>query len=149
MLNIYVDADACPVKEEVLRVAYRHDLEVYIVSNGWWCQPVGPKVHRVMVKAGFDAADDWIVEHVGNGDIVITSDILLADRCLKKGADVIRPNGKPLTGETIGMALAMRDLSAHLRETGEISGHTPSFTKNDKSQFLQALEGAVQKLKRL
>lgn len=148
MLDIYVDSDACPVKEEVIRVAARHDLEVYIVSNGWWRQAVGPKVHRILVQKGADIADDWIAEHIQEGDIAVTADILLADRCLKKQAEVIGPNGKLFTKESIGMAVAMRDLSAHLRETGEISGYNPSFSKQDRSRFLQALEEMIQKIKR-
>lgn len=145
MVTIYVDADACPVKEEVLRVAYRHDLEVYIVSNGWWRQNVGPKIHRIMVEAGADSADNWIVEHIAEGDIVITADILLADRCLKQQAAVINPNGKPFTEANIGMRVAMRSLSTHLRETGECAGYNPSFSKQDRSRFLEALENIIQK----
>ncbi len=147
MSIIYVDADACPVKEEVLRVAYRHDLEVYIVSNGWWRQNVGPKIHRIMVAAGVDSADNWIVEHIGEGDMAVTADILLADRCLKKNAAVINPNGKLFTEANIGMAIAMRELGAHLRETGEITGHTPCFSKQYRSRFLETLENIVQKRK--
>jgi len=145
MVTIYVDADACPVKEEVLRVAYRHDLEVYIVSNGWWRQDLGPKIHRIMVEASPDSADNWIVEHIGEGDIAVTADILLADRCLKMKATAINPNGKPFTEANIGVAVAMRSLSAHLRETGEIAGHNPSFSKQDRSRFLEILENTVQK----
>lgn len=149
MIKIYVDADACPVKEEVVRVALRHDLDVYMVSNSWLLKAVGPKVHRVLVEAGADIADDWIAERIGDRDIAVTADILLADRCLKKSAVVVGPSGKLFTGDNIGMAVAMRDLSAHLRETGEISGHNPSFTKQDRSRFLQVLEEAIQKRKLL
>ena len=144
---IYVDADACPVKEEVLRVAYRHDLEVCVVSNGWWRQNVGPKIHRIMVEAGPDSADDWIVAHVAKGDVVVTADILLAERCLKKRASAINPNGKLFTEANIGMIVAMRSLSTHLRETGESAGYNPSFSKQDRSRFLEALENAIQKTK--
>jgi uncharacterized protein YaiI (UPF0178 family) len=148
MLILYVDADACPVKDEVLRVAYRHKLEVYIVSNGWWRQVVDTNVHKIVVGPELDAADDWIVERIDTGDIAITADILLANRCLQKKAEVVNPNGKPFNNSNIGMAVAMRELSAHLRETGEISGHNPSFSKQDRSRFLQTLEEAIQKIKR-
>ncbi len=142
--EIYVDADACPVKGEVLRVAERHGLAVHMVSNGWLRMAEGPRVHRVVVPEGADAADDWIVAHIGPGDIAITADILLADRCLKKGARVLGPTGKPFTGENIGMAVAMRDLMADLRDSGEIKGGGPGFSKRDRSRFLEALENAVQ-----
>jgi len=148
VLDIYVDADACPVKEEALRVAVRHQLQVYMVSNAWLRLMVGPNVHKILVEAGADAADDWIVEHITEGDIAITADILLAERCLKKDAKVVSPSGKPFTPDNIGVSLAMRSLSAHLRETGEISGGGPSFTKQDRSRFLQAFEEAIQKIKR-
>lgn len=141
--EIYVDGDACPVKGEVLRVAERHGLAVHMVSNGWLRMAEGPRVHRVVVPEGADAADDWIAEHIGVGDIAITADIELADRCLKKGARVLGPTGKPFTGENIGMAVAMRDLMSHLRDGGEVKGGGPSFTKRDRSRFLGALEDAV------
>jgi uncharacterized protein YaiI (UPF0178 family) len=148
MPTLYIDADACPVKDEVLRIAYRHDLEVYFVSNGWWVQEVGPKIHRIMVEKGADAADNWIAGHIGEGDITVTADILLADRCIKKKAAVINPNGKFFNEANIGMAIAMRELSAHLRETGERSSYHASFSKQDRSRFLQALEEAIQQRKR-
>jgi uncharacterized protein YaiI (UPF0178 family) len=147
MLNIYVDADACPVKEEILRVAKRYDLTVYMVSNSWLLHINGPKVHRILVKAGADIADDWIADNISADDIAITADILLADRCLKRAAVVIGPTGKLFTADNIGVKIAMRDLSAHLRETGEISGHNPSFTKQDRSAFLQSLDDVIQKIK--
>ncbi len=148
MLNIYVDADACPVKEEVLRVSIRHKLQVYLVSNSWMNIRVTENVHKILVEAGPDIADNWIAEHAEKGDIVITADILLADRCLKNNAHVIGPTGKIFDYENISMAKAMRDLSAHLRETGEISGSHPSFGKNDRSRFLQIMEETIQSIKR-
>jgi len=148
MPEIFVDADACPVKEEVLRVAARHGLAVHMVSNQWMRLPESPLVNRVIVSDGFDAADDWIAENIGKGDIAITSDIPLAARCLEAGAAVLGPGGKPFTADNIGMALSMRDLNAHLRDSGEIRGGGPAFTKQDRSRFLQALEAAVQAAKR-
>ncbi len=148
MTEIYVDADACPVKDEVLRVAARHGLTVHMVSNQWMRLPDSPLINRVIVSDGFDAADDWIADHTGAGDIAITADIPLAARCLEAGALVMGPGGKPFTPDNIGVALSMRDLNAHLRDTGEIRGGGPSFTRQDRSNFLQALEAAVQAAKR-
>ncbi len=145
---IYVDADACPVKDEALRVAVRHDLEIAFVSNAWMRLPEGPNVRRVIVAEGADAADDWIAERIGKGDIAVTADIPLASRCLKAGAQAIGPTGKPFTDASIGMALAMRDLKQHLRETGESRGFNAAFTPKDRSRFLEALELAVQRAKR-
>lgn len=145
MPEIYVDADACPVKEEVLRVAERHRLKVHVVSNRWHRGTDGPLVNRVVVPEGPDSADDWIAERIAVGDICITPDIPLAARCIERGALVLGNTGKPFTPESIGMALAMRDLMTHLRETGEVKGYNPSFGKQDRSRFLQALEAAVQK----
>jgi uncharacterized protein YaiI (UPF0178 family) len=145
---IYVDADACPVKEEALRVASRHGLSIKYVSNAWMRLPEGANVERVLVQDGPDAADDWIAERIGKGDIAVTQDIPLASRCLKAGAQAIGNTGKPFTDASIGMALAMRELSQHLRETGESRGFNASFTKQDRSRFLEALEHAVQKAKR-
>jgi uncharacterized protein YaiI (UPF0178 family) len=146
--TLYIDADACPVKEEAVRVGERHRLEVHFVSNSFMRLPVGPLVKRVVVADGPDAADDWIAERAGKGDIVVTADIPLAARCLKGGARVVGPTGKPFTEAGIGMALAMRDLSRHLRETGESKGYNAGFTRADRSRFLQALEEAVQAIKR-
>lgn len=148
MTVIYVDADACPVKDEALRVADRHGLPIKYVSNAWMRLPEGANVERVIVPEGPDAADDWIAERIGKGDIVVTADIPLAARCLSAGAQAIGSTGKPFTDASIGMALAMRDLSRHLRETGESRGFNASFTKQDRSRFLEALELAVQKAKR-
>lgn len=146
MTKIYVDADACPVKHEVLKVAARFDLEVYLVSNQWMRMDVGPKVHKQVVPEGADAADDWIAEHIQNGDIAITSDIPLASRCLEKGAEALGPTGKAFTRDNIGMALAMRELKSHLRETGEDRGFNAAFTQRDKSDFLNTLDRALVRL---
>jgi uncharacterized protein len=146
--TIYVDADACPVKDEAVRVAERHGLAIHFVSNAWMRLPHGPLVHRVVVTDGPDAADDWIAERIGPRDIAVTADIPLAARCLKAGARVIGPTGKPFTETSIGMALAMRDLSRHLRETGESKGYNASFARQGSSRFLQALEEAVQAIRR-
>jgi uncharacterized protein YaiI (UPF0178 family) len=145
---VYVDADACPVKDEAVRVAERHGLTIYFVSNAYMRLPEGPLIKRVVVAEGPDAADDWIAGRAGKGDIVVTADIALAARCLKAGARVVGNTGKPFTEATIGMALAMRDFSRHLRETGESKGDNASFTRQDRSRFLQALEEAVQAIKR-
>jgi len=148
MTAIYVDADACPVKDEVVRVADRHGLAVHFVSNAWMRLPEGVNVSRVVVPEGPDAADDWIAARIGPGDIAVTADIPLASRSLKAGARVIGPTGRPFTDASIGMALAMRELQQHLRETGESRGFNASFTRADRSRFLQALEEAVQAIKR-
>jgi uncharacterized protein YaiI (UPF0178 family) len=145
---LYIDADACPVKDEAVRVAERHGLTVHFVSNAWMRLPQGLLISRVVVSDGPDAADNWIAERAGKGDIVVTADIPLAARCLQAGARVIGPTGRPFTDTGIGMALAMRDLSRHLRETGESKGYNASFTRQDRSRFLQALENAVQAIKR-
>ena len=147
-MEIYVDADACPVKEEALKVAERHGLTIHYVANSWMRLPESPLVRRMVVNGGPDVADDWIAEHIANGDIAVTQDIPLAARCLKKGAHAIGNTGKPFTGHGIGMALAMRELSQHLRETGESRGFNAAFTRQDRSRFLQALEQAVQDIKR-
>ena len=147
-VSLYVDADACPVKDEILKVSYRHNLPVFIVSNQWLRLEVGPLVQKIVVPDGPDVADDWIADHITENDIAITADILLAKRCLDKEAQVIGPTGKAFSPENIGMAVAMRDLKAHLRETGESKGYNPSFSKEDKSRFLQALEKSIQTLKK-
>ncbi|MFV0295579.1 MAG: YaiI/YqxD family protein [Hyphomicrobiaceae bacterium] len=148
MTHIYVDADACPVKDEVVRVADRHGLPVAFVSNAWMRLPEGLKVERVIVPEGPDAADDWIADRITAADIAVTADIPLASRCLKAGAQVIGPTGKPFTDASIGMAIAMRDLKQHLRETGAQQTYNASFSRRDRSTFLQALEEAVQRIKR-
>ncbi len=148
MTVIYVDADACPVKHEAVRVAERHNLPIHFVSNAYMRLPEGSTVNRVIVADGPDAADDWIASRIGVRDIAVTADIPLASRCLKAGARVIGPTGKPFTDAGIGMALAMRDLSRHLRETGESAGFNASFTPADRSRFLRAMEDAVQAIRR-
>ncbi len=146
--EIYIDADACPVKDEALRVASRHNLKIHVVSNSWMRLDKSPLINRVVVAEGPDVADDWIIDHIKPGDIAITSDIPLASRCIKQGAHVLAPNGKPFTTDSIGMALAVRDLMTQLRETGEITGGPSGFTKQDRSRFLSALEEAIQLSKR-
>jgi uncharacterized protein YaiI (UPF0178 family) len=147
-VHIYVDADACPVKDEALKVAERHGIAISYVSNAWMRLPASPLVQRIIVQDGPDAADDWIAERISPGDICITQDIPLASRCLKAGARAIGNTGKPFTDASIGMALAMRELSQHLRETGESRGLNAAFTRQDRSRFLEALEHAVQANKR-
>jgi uncharacterized protein YaiI (UPF0178 family) len=148
LLEIFVDADACPVKQEVERVAERHGLVVHIVSNGGIRPSANPLVKSVIVAAGADAADDWIADHIGSGDIAVTADIPLASRCLKKGAAVLGPTGKPFNEESIGMALGMRDLHRHLREATGGQTYNAGFTKQDRSRFLAALENAIQAIRR-
>ena len=148
MLQIFLDGDACPVKDEAARVARRHGLAVHIVSNGGLRPSRNPEFHHVTVAAGADAADDWIAEHVGAGDIAITSDLPLAARCLGKGAVVLSAKGETIGEERIGMALALRDLSRHLREvTGRETQHA-AFGKKDRSRFLDALENVIQTIRR-
>jgi uncharacterized protein len=143
--RILVDADACPVKEEIYRVAFRTDVPVTVVSNMRIRVPEHPLVDRVTVGDAFDAADDWIAEAAGPGAIVITADILLADRCLKAGAAVLAPNGKPFTADSIGSAIAVRAIMADLRAGGDQLGGPPPFAKVDRSRFLQALDSLVAK----
>ena len=142
---IYVDADACPVKDEVVRVAERHGLLVTFVSNGGLRPSRDPMIRNVVVSKGADAADDWIVENARANDIVVTADIPLAARTVALGAHVIGMTGKPFTSETIGMAVAMRDLKQHLRETGESKGYNTAFSPRDRSAFLGALDQAVRR----
>lgn len=148
MIRILVDADACPVKEEVYKVAIRHEVEVTIVSNSPIRIPSHRLIDRVVVHSGFDAADDWIAERSAAGTICITADILLADRCLKAGAAVIAPNGKPFTTSSIGSSIATRAIMADLRAGGDIVGGPPPFTKADRSRFLSALDEVLVRLKR-
>ena len=147
-MQIYVDADACPVKDEVERVAARHALPVILVYNGGIRPSRNPLVSCVVVAEGPDAADDWIAQAIGAGDIAVTADLPLAARCLEKGARVLKPNGQAMTAQNIGTALGMRELSRHLREvTGGETRHA-GFTKQDRSAFLNALENTIQALKR-
>ena len=147
-IEIFIDADACPVKEEIYKVARRHGLKVYVVSNAFMQIPTEPMIQRVIVDAGPDVADDWIAEHAGPGDVVVTADIPLADRCLKAGAEVISSIGKPFTQDSIGSALAQRAIMEHLRSSGEITGGPKPFGPADRSRFLQALHEAVERSKR-
>ena len=146
--QVYVDADACPVKDEVLRVAARHGVKVTFVANRGLRPSRDPMIAHVLVPQGADAADDWIAEHAEAGDIVVTADIPLASRCLERGVSVLGPTGRPFTKSSIGMALAMRELNQHLRETGESRGLNAGFTPKDRSAFLQALNEAVDRAKR-
>jgi uncharacterized protein YaiI (UPF0178 family) len=147
-IEIYVDADACPVKDEVYRVAERHGLKVHVVSNRPIAVPREPWIERVVVGAGLDAADDWIAERAGTSDIVVTADIPLASRAIKARAAVIAPNGKTYDEESIGLALATRNLLHDLRGFGEITGGPRSFTGRDRSEFLSALDRAIVRIKR-
>ena len=146
--RILVDADACPVKEEIYKVAFRHAVPVTIVSNSPIRVPVHELISRVVVGDGFDAADDWIAERAGAGTVCITDDMLLADRCLKAGATVIAPNGKPFTANMIGSAIATRAIMADLRAGGDAIGGPPPFSKTDRSRFLSALDEALVRLRR-
>ncbi|WEK48476.1 MAG: YaiI/YqxD family protein [Candidatus Andeanibacterium colombiense] len=148
-MRILVDADACPVKDEIYRVGARHAVPVTIVSNSYLRVPQDPLVKRVVVSDGFDAADDWIAEEADSAAIVITADILLADRCLKAGGTVIAPTGKPFTAASIGGAIATRAIMADLRAGGEQLGGPAPFSKTDRSAFLQALDTAIVKLRRV
>ena len=145
MTDIYVDADACPVKGEVVRVADRHGLKIYMVSNGGIRPDRNPLVELVIVAQEMDAADNWIADHIQRADICVTNDIPLAARCLKQGAQALKPNGEMFTEDGIGMALASRNLMQSLRETGEITGGPRPFSKADRSAFLDRLETAVQR----
>jgi uncharacterized protein len=147
-IAIYVDADACPVKDETYRVAGRHGLRVFIVTNSYISVPRDPLIERVAVAAGPDAADDWIAERAGPGAIVITADVPLADRCVKTGATAIAPTGRVFDEASIGMAIATRNLMADLRSAGETTGGPRPFSPKDRSAFLSALDRAVVRLKR-
>lgn len=149
MTTLFIDADACPVKEEVYRVARRYGLKVFVVSNGWMQVPRGePLIEQVVVDAGPDVADDWIAERASPGDVVITADIPLADRCLKAGAQALKANGQPFTPDSIGSALAGRMVGEHLRSMGVATSGPPPFGPADRSRFLQALDQAVVKARR-
>ena len=147
-LRIFVDADACPVKPEIYRVAERYALKVYVVANAFMAVPRSELIERVIVADGPDAADDWIAERATEADIVITADIPLAGRCVRKGASVIGPTGKAFTDDSIGMALATRDLLTGLRSAGATTRGPPPLTRQDISRFLSALDLAVTRLKR-
>ena len=145
---IFVDADACPVKREIYKVAERHGTTVKVVSNSIISLPREPWIERVVVGEALDAADDWIAERVGKGDVVVTADVPLASRCVKAGATVIGPDGRAFTEDSVGMALATRNLKQELREAGTITGGPSGFTQRDRSRFLSALHEAIVKLKR-
>ena len=146
--RIYVDADACPVKSEVYKIAERHKVPVRVVSNSFLRLPPDPGLELVVVGDALDAADDWIAERAGPKDVVITADIPLASRCVKAGACVIAPNGRLFTPESIGMALATRNLMTDLREAGQVTGGPKAFSPRDRSTFLSALHEAIERLKR-
>jgi uncharacterized protein len=146
--RIYVDADACPVKDEIYRVAIRHGVGVSVVAGQFIRVPQDPLIERVAAGSGMDAADDWIAERAGPGDIVITSDIPLASRCVKSGAEVIAPNGKPFSEQSIGMTLAVRNLMTDLRSSGEVTGGPRSFAARDRSTFLSALDQTIRRIQR-
>ena len=148
MTRILVDADACPVKDEIYKVAWRREAPVTIVSNAPIRVPAHPLIERVVVGAGFDAADDWIAERADARSVVITADILLADRCLKAGATVIAPTGKPFTASSIGAAIATRAIMADLRAGGDVIGRPAPFVRTDRSRFLQTLDAALERLSR-
>lgn len=148
MLHIYIDADACPVKEETYRVARRYGLKVFVVSNAGMRVPAGDWLEAVVLPAGFSAVDEWIAEHAGAGDIVITADIPLADRCLKNRSRVLGPKGHPFTEDSIGGALATRALMEELRQTGEVTGGPAPMTKQDRSRFLSRLDEMIHAARR-
>ncbi len=143
-----VDADACPVKDEIYKVAWRREVPVKVVSNAWLRVPAHPLIERVVVSDKFDAADDWIADQAGASTVVITGDILLADRCLKNGATVIGHNGKPFTTASIGGAIATRAIMADLRSGAGVMGGPSPFARADRSRFLQALDEALVRLAR-
>jgi uncharacterized protein YaiI (UPF0178 family) len=147
-MAIYVDADACPVKAEIYRVAERYQLKVYVVSNSYMNVPRDPRVELVVVADSFDAADNWIAERAGPGDIVVTADIPLADRSLKAGAMAIGNTGVPFTLASIGMAMANRELLSNLRAMGEVTGGPKPMSPRDRSRFLSTLDEAIQKIRR-
>jgi len=145
---VYVDADACPVKAEIYRVAERHGVGVFVVANSFLMVPQSPLIERVLVDGGFDAADDWIAARARRGAVVVTADIPLAHRCVTAGADVIGPTGKPFTESSVGMALATRNLMEDLRAMGTVTGGPKPFSAKDRSAFLSALDLAIVRLRR-
>ncbi len=147
-LKIYIDADACPVKEETYKVAIRYGLQTFVISNSFMQIPTSPLITRVVVEAGADVADDWIVGHIVAGDVVVTSDIPLAARVLAKDAHAIAPYGRAFTEDSIGLALAQRSLMEHIRSTGETTGGPPPFSSTNRSRFLQALDQAIARERR-
>ena len=148
MTRIFVDSDACPVKEEVYRVAGRYGLHVFVVSNRMMAVPASALIERVVVDAGPDVADDWIADRIADGDIAITADIPLAARCVEKGAYVLEPKGRLLDKDAIGMALAMRNLMTDLRSAGVMTSGSAAFGKADRSRFLSELDTVVVKARK-
>lgn len=147
-MRIFIDADACPVKDETYKVATRYRLKTFVVSNSFMMIPTSPLIERRIVDAGPDVADDWIAAEVRPGDIVVTNDIPLADRVLKAGGAAIAANGRPFTRDSIGSALAQRSIMEHIRSTGEFTGGPRPFASADRSRFLQALDEAVNRERR-
>ena len=148
MLDIYIDADACPVRKEVFGVAERHGLTVFVVTQGNIRVPIDPRLRLVLVAEGPDAADDWIAERVGSGDICVTADVPLAARCLKRGANPLGPTGRRFTADNIGTALAARDIAAHIRESGGQSGGPRPLAPRDRSRFRGELDGLINAIRR-
>ena len=149
MTTLFIDADACPVKDEAYKVARRYALPVKVVANAFLIVPAEPLIERVIVEAGPDIADDWIAERAGPGDVVVTADIPLASRCLKNGAQAIGPGGRAFTPDSIGAALAGREVGEHLRSMGVVTSGPKPFAAADRSRFLQALDEAVNRARRL
>ncbi|MBP6546735.1 MAG: YaiI/YqxD family protein [Phenylobacterium sp.] len=147
-IEIFIDADACPVKDEIYKVAQRYGLKTWVVSNAFIMIPRSAMIERVIVDAGPDVADDWIAEHVAPGDVAVTNDIPLAERVLTAGGHAVAPNGKPFTENSIGAAIAQRALMEQLRSTGDIMGGPKPFDRHDRSRFLQALDEIIQKERR-
>jgi uncharacterized protein YaiI (UPF0178 family) len=147
--RIFIDADACPVKDEIYRVAVRHDMPVVVVAGNFIRVPDDPLIERVAAGSGLDAADNWIAERASAGDIVVTADVPLAARCVKRGAAVIAPNGRPFTEQSIGMTLAVRNLMQDLRDAGDITGGPRAFSPRDRSAFLTALDQTIRRVKRM
>ena len=148
-MDVYIDADGCPVKDEVYRVAKRYTLRVFVVCNSWMRVPIEPGIERIVVSGDFDAADNWIAEQVKPNDVVISGDIPLASRCLKKGARVLGTTGREFTEDGIGDALATRELLSQLRMMGTVTGGPAPFSKQDRSRFLQELDRIIQAVRRV
>lgn len=147
-MHIYVDADACPVKQEIHRVARRYDIHVTLVACSWMRIPSGPDIALEVVDSGADAADDWIVAHLERGDLVVTADIPLAARCIERGASALGPTGRPFTESNIGDAVATRNLLSEMRSAGMESGGPPPFAPRDRSRFLHELDRVIHALRR-